>query len=440
MKIRKHLAIMLATMLAVASFTACGGGTDKPSSAESSTPASTASSTASASASTEPVGESVKLNVWVAGSGDASANEAYTTILDRFCANNPGVSYELTFIAWGDYFTKLNTGLVGGAGPDVFMTGYGQVGTIYDSGDLLDLTPYIPEGWDGTDDFLPNILNMGEKDGKYFAFFSPSTRCYFYRKDIAEQNGVTEEELHIKTQEDFYNLVRKMTVRDASGNVEIYGLEVDPDGEQDFFVQTGMLASTPSLWDDEYIPNFNTPDGARAMSDMYQLYQEGVVCLRDAGANAIGVQTGVAAISLTADSGYVTADAAFPGQIGVLKNDMTTLLIGNYMACNAATKYPEQAAAMLLDMFSAESSKVFAEVMGQYSGRASLDEHYLSLNPDYENIIHSYGRSISFGRVFNPKYNQGVSFLRPALESIYHGTPAQEALDGAQAEWAALYS
>ena len=50
----------------------------------------------------------------------------------------------------------------------------------------------------------------------------------------AQQQGITEEELHIKTPEDFYNLVRKMTVRDERGKVVTYGLELDQDGEQFF--------------------------------------------------------------------------------------------------------------------------------------------------------------------------------------------------------------
>ncbi|MBO1722892.1 hypothetical protein, partial [Extibacter sp. GGCC_0201] len=68
-----------------------------------------------------------------------------------------------------------------------------------------------------------------QRDGDYYALFKPSNRTVFYRKDIAEQNGVTEEELNIKSPEDFEKLVEKMTVRDDSGNVVTYGLEIDPD-------------------------------------------------------------------------------------------------------------------------------------------------------------------------------------------------------------------
>ena len=74
---------------------------------------------ASATDSTDN-GKPVKLTIWIAGTGDAIYDSAYRTVFDAYCKKHPNVSYELSFIAWADYFTKLNTGLIGGAGPDIF--------------------------------------------------------------------------------------------------------------------------------------------------------------------------------------------------------------------------------------------------------------------------------------------------------------------------------
>ena len=51
-----------------------------------------------------------KINIWLAGSGEAEYDAAFREVFDKFAADN-GVTYELTFIPWSDYFTKLNTGL-----------------------------------------------------------------------------------------------------------------------------------------------------------------------------------------------------------------------------------------------------------------------------------------------------------------------------------------
>ena len=433
MKIMKFSAILLViTMLA-----ACGGGgASVP--AETTPAAGAAAAPATAPAETGSDGP-VHLTIWMAGAGDITQLDAYEAVLGNFTAANPHITYELTFIAWGDYFTALNTALIGGVGPDIFMLGFGQAGTVYDGGDVLDLTPHIPTDWDGWDDFLPNVLDMSRKDGRQVALFNPSTRVLLYRRDIAEQNGITADELHIRTPEDFYNLVRRMTVINDAGQVETFGFDITPamSSEQELFFQATMSDPSFTLWDDNFVPNFYTPEAIRAWDMMNELHVGGYLALRDAGA-AAGIQTGVSSMSMVAETTYAVADSMFPGQIGVVRNDMNTLLIGNYIVVNSATNYVQESVDLLLHMFSVESSTIFAEVMTQYSGRQSLDAHFLSLNPDFENIIHAYARSNSYGATFNPLFNQGIATLRLALELVFHGTPASEALSNSQYEWAAL--
>ena len=202
-------------------------------------------------------GKPVKLVVWIAGPGEVAYDKSYRTVLDAFCKENPNVSYELTFIPWNEYFTKLNTGLIGGSGPDIFMIGYGQFGVVQNNGNLLPLNDYIPDNWDGYKDFHENVLKVCQKDGVYYALFNPSTRVFMYRKDIAEKNGVTEEDLHIKSMEDLFALARKMTVYDSKNNVEVYGLEIDPDSEQILFVYSSMLADNFHLWNDDVTAAFD---------------------------------------------------------------------------------------------------------------------------------------------------------------------------------------
>ena len=139
MKKKSLIALGMAAMMLC---TACQGGSDK--------------------AKTEGGKETEKtvMNIWIAGSGDADADKAYKTVLDAYCEENADVDYQLTYIPWSDYFTKLNTGLAGASGPDIFMLGYGQIGSVQRAGNLLNLSEYLPEDWDGYDDFYENILEI----------------------------------------------------------------------------------------------------------------------------------------------------------------------------------------------------------------------------------------------------------------------------------------
>ncbi len=381
-------------------------------------------------------GDPVKINIWLAGSGDATYDEAYRAIFDAYCAEHTNVSYELTFISWGDYFTKLNTGLVGGAGPDLYMLGYGQMGSVQALGYTLALNDYIPEEYH--ENYYENILNAATIDGKIYGLLEPATRPYFYRKDIAAANQVTEEEINIKTPEDFYNLVRKLTVYDENGKVVTYGLEIDPDGEQDFFALLGMYDEDARLWNDDITAAFDSPEAIQAVEGIRALVDEGCVCFRDPSATSDGLTNGVASMVLFAETGYVNMDAAFPGNVGVVKNDMTTLLIGNFLAVNSESKNKETAADMLIHMFSEDSGRIKQEKIGQFASMYSLEDAYLEANPNFENVIHSYQHSRTYSDTMTAQYTELITGFRTGFETILRGADAASELESMAETWNGL--
>ena len=435
---KKSIISILLVIAMLLSITACGTASESSAPESEVSKASSAESEVSAE-STEPK-EDVKLSIWVAGSGDPVYDQAYRTIFDAYTAEHSNVSYELTFIPWGEYFTKLNTGLVGGAGPDLFMLGYGQMGTVQQMGHLLELDSYIPQDWDGWDDFLPKVLDVNKKDGKMYAMFSPSTRVYLYRKDIAEQNGVTADELKVSTVEELHALGRKLTVKDDSGATVMSGLGVTTSQnspEQQFMVEMTYQMDNPALWNDDLSPAFNTDGAVKGVESLYSLVKDGTSLISDPNVTTTGIVNGTASMALVSEATYREADAAFPGQIGVLDCDLNSLLIGNYMSVNKASKNPEVAADMLLHLFSKESCQIYAEGTGAYSGRMSLDADYVAINPEFEYVVKSFEKSIPYSTTMNPHFNKMVSILRTALEEIFVGADAQTRLDAAAEEYIA---
>ena len=122
-------------------------------------------------------------------------------------------------------------------------------------------------------------------------------------------------------------------------------------------------------------------------------------------------------MAIDANQGYVTDDSAFPGQIGCIKNEMPTLLIGDYLAANANSK-TRCGGRHAPSYVSKESLKQFAEIAGHYSGRKSLNEDYIKINPDYENIVYSYDKSFSYGKPMHPNFGEAQSNIGPAMESV----------------------
>jgi ABC-type sugar transport system, periplasmic component len=397
-----------------------------------------------ADASKGSASEKIVLRIWLAGTGDPANDKSYRTVFDAYVAKHPTISYELAFIPWTDYFTKLNTTLAGGAGADIFMLGYGQMGTVQANGNLLALDQYIPADWDGWKDFLPNIMAVCKKDGKLQALFNPSTRVYFYRKDIAKQHGVTEADLKVKTPEDLYKLARKMVVRDAKGNTMISGLEIGTASsgglspEQQLLVFMGYQTPKPAIWNEDLSPNFNSEAAVKAMKTMYGLFKEGLSLRTEPGATTLGIQSGISAMTLSPEAIYGATNDAFPGQIGIVDCDLPTLLIGNYIAVNAASAHKKEAVDMLLHLFSKESCRVLAKGTGLYSGRASLNDDYVALNPEYAKVVKAYAKSVPLGVSMNPYYNKMISLLRSASESVFMDADPKTALDKAASQYEAM--
>jgi multiple sugar transport system substrate-binding protein len=127
---------------------ACGGGGSPSPSASQAAPGGSAGQSAAASPS--PVAYSgppvtIEYSIW----GDPQEITSQKKIAEAFKKVEPNITVNVTVSDWDAYWDKLQTGLAGGAAPDVFAMD-GPLFPDYQSREvLLDLKPYIDkEGYD----------------------------------------------------------------------------------------------------------------------------------------------------------------------------------------------------------------------------------------------------------------------------------------------------
>ena len=168
---RKKAIYAAGLMAAVLVLSACGRSSDTGTAAESSAPA--------ASISDGPA--TGKLTMWAQG----AEGEKLPELLKEFEAANPGVTVDVTPIPWDAAHNKYQTAIAGGQTPDIAQMGTTWMG---DFADAFDPTPanFADAG------FFPGSVKSSEVNGTSVGVpWYVDTRVVFYRKDLAEQAGIT---------------------------------------------------------------------------------------------------------------------------------------------------------------------------------------------------------------------------------------------------------
>lgn len=378
------------------------------------------------------VADGYTLEFWIAGNDD-SLYAAYEEVVNAYEAANPGVTVNMNMTAWSEYFTKLSTSFVGGTGPDVFAIGFAQFYTLAGNESMLNIAPYIPEDWDGYGDIADNVLDLGRVDGDIHALLVPEARCLYYRKDIAQEQGVTEEDLRIETLDDLIALSKKMTILEGS-DVVVEGLELvtlaGNSPEQQTFIY-GQMEGAETLWADDLSPRFADEPYVTAMNKMKTLLDEGYCIPQSAGISYFN--TDVASLSVNTQTSIegtaMPAINGLGGEIGVVKLP-NTVLLGQWYAVNRDTKLPAEAADFLLYLFSSEAEAMLLNATGQFPSRASLGEQYCADNEMRRVYFDAVQEAVAYGNVPNPFFLSWVNGYRAAVEAVYAGTQsAKDSMD-----------
>jgi multiple sugar transport system substrate-binding protein len=173
-------ALVAGTALALS---ACGG-TGTPSSA----PATTAPAASGADTGYTGPPVTIEYAIW----GDPAEINSQKAVVEGFTAANSNITVDVTVADWDAYWDKLQTGLAGGAAPDVFAMD-GPLGPDYQGREvLLDLTPYIEaEGYDlgQLDDNA--VKDFTTPDGVVFGLPRDlNVIALYYNKDLFDAAGI----------------------------------------------------------------------------------------------------------------------------------------------------------------------------------------------------------------------------------------------------------
>jgi multiple sugar transport system substrate-binding protein len=133
----------------------------------------------------------IKYELW-----DSAQLPAYQKCADVFMQKNPDIKIEITQLGWGDYWTGLQTEMVGGSASDVFTDHLAKFKEFANKEQLIDLTSYIKRDNVDASIYLNGLEKLWQtEDGKCYGLPKDwDTIAIVYNIDALKKAGITEAE------------------------------------------------------------------------------------------------------------------------------------------------------------------------------------------------------------------------------------------------------
>ncbi len=207
---KRMLAMALSAAMAMSLLTGCSGGSDNPPAKESSGAAQESKSGENTpSPSKEEAQGDGDISLVMSWWGNQTRNERTTKALNLY-SEQTGVSVEGQFYQWDDYWNKMSTSAAGNSLPDIIQMDYAYIAQYVDSGELIDLTPYIDSGAIDTTNIESSVLETGKVNDKVYGMVAGLTCvCLFYNKTVTDSLGI--EIKNNMTIDEFVDIAKEVT-------------------------------------------------------------------------------------------------------------------------------------------------------------------------------------------------------------------------------------
>jgi len=204
---------------------------------------------------------------------DGANGQVLQGLIDRYEAENPGVSIEAVFVPSGELVTRLQTAIAGRRTPSIAVSDLVAMPLLTSSGALAPLDDYLASSDLDLADYFEGPLVYGERDGSRYSLpVSASNLGLFWNKEIFEQAGL-DPDVPPTTWEELTEFAR--TIREETG---VAGIELFTEGGEGTSWQWQVYlwgAGGDVLSEDLSQPAFNSEAGERALKYWVDLVDSG---------------------------------------------------------------------------------------------------------------------------------------------------------------------
>jgi multiple sugar transport system substrate-binding protein len=206
------------------------------------TPAAPAAPGEAATAAPAPAAGAVTIRY---GLWDSNQQPAYEACAAEFSKANPNITVKVEQLGWDDYWSGVQTGMVGGTAPDVFTNHLAKYPEFAAKEQLLDIEPLIQRDKVDTSVYLSGLADLWSRDGKRYGLPKDwDTIAIVYNADMLAAAGIDPASLgdlswNAQDGGSFGELVKKLTL-DSNGKNAL-----DPAFDKTKVVQYGFIPQGP---------------------------------------------------------------------------------------------------------------------------------------------------------------------------------------------------
>jgi len=370
--------------------------------------------------------------------GDPPEVPPFEKIANDYMALHPDVHIELQNAPWSGYFTKLDTQLAAGGGPDVFFIT--NVPSYAARNTLEDLGPWIKKTNFPIDKYVPDSLRIHSLNGNLYSIpRDTATNVLYYNQDDFDKAGIKYPDANWKWS-DLQDAAKKLTVTDG-GRVTRYGLVLESNQWPMFVYQNGgavfddpvqpktftladdkAVAAIQWLGDlinkDKSVPNFQEADQMGGTASMFTADQASMSI------------TNASRLGSYAKAPFKWAVAPLPaGPDGVKANEAG----GAGFAMNANSKVKDAAWAFMQYLCGEQGQIAFTSTAGSPAVPAMVGDDAVkaAFKAPFADVFLSETET---GKVF-PQFPTYVDItnklIQPALDKVWNGeSTAADSLGG----------
>jgi len=225
-----------------------------------------------------------------AGTGDGGDGlTPHQQIIQNFEDQNPNVIVQLEPVSGRDYYARLLTQLAAKAAPDIMQIGDDAVPSFVSKNAFVPLDTYLENSNFDASIYLPGLLDPGKVDGKQYLLpkdYSPL--AVYYNKKLFDEANVPYP-VDGWTWEDLLATAQKLTLKDTSGKVTQWGIQLPAAWTTGF--EYWVAAAGGSLISEDgksFVGAMDSPEVARAVQFYADLYNKYQVAPQPADMNSFG--------------------------------------------------------------------------------------------------------------------------------------------------------